>query len=233
MIDSSSTTITASTTSGRATSSGDYAFETRSTSKSLKRGLDVSVVVFALIVFLPLILTIVALLVLTQGRPILFRHHRVGRGGKVFPCFKFRTMAVQGDDILRRHLATNAEARSEWDETRKLKNDPRITPLGHILRKSSIDELPQFMNILRGEMSLVGPRPIVDDEIKYYGPHIQHYYRVRPGLTGAWQIAGRNDVSYSTRVQLDSDYVANWSFGRDLSILVKTVPAVLRSKGSY
>lgn len=201
--------------------------------RGVKRGLDVSMVLVASLVLLPLLLTIALVLLVSQGRPLFYRHKRVGKDGKTFLCFKFRTMAVNADDILRRHLATNPEARAEWEQTRKLQKDPRVTLLGRALRKSSVDELPQFVNVLKGEMSLVGPRPIVQDEVKYYGAQIQHYYKVRPGLTGPWQIGGRNDVSYGRRVQLDAEYVTNWSLLGDLSIIVRTVPAVLRAKGCY
>lgn len=207
--------------------------EPRSTADAAKRIFDLGAVSIAIIFLLPLLLSVALLVWLVQGRPILIGHRRLGKGGRLFPCFKFRSMRVDGDEILRRHLAENEEARAEWESSRKLKNDPRITPLGHVLRKSSVDELPQLVNILRGEMSLVGPRPIVPDEVKYYGHHIQHYYSVRPGLTGSWQVGGRNDVSYVERVQLDADYVAKWSFGLDLLILAKTLPAVVRSKGTY
>ncbi len=201
--------------------------------RALKRSLDVGVVVIALALFLPLIMTLIGVMMLAQGRPIIYRHSRIGRDGARFDCFKFRTMATNGDAILRAHLAADAAARQEWDSTRKLKNDPRVTAIGRVLRKSSADELPQLFNVLRGEMSLVGPRPIVQDEVFHYGTQINHYHRVRPGLTGAWQISGRSDTSYAERVQLDTDYVANQTFVGDVLILLRTVPAVLRSRGSY
>lgn len=202
-------------------------------SDGLKRGFDIGAVAIALLIFLPLIVTLIALLMLAQGRPVIYRHSRMGRGGKPFHCFKFRTMATDGDHLLRAHLAADPIARLEWEATRKLKNDPRVTPLGHMLRKTSADELPQLLNVLRGEMSLVGPRPIVDDEAAFYGPYIDHYHRVKPGLTGAWQISGRSDTSYAERVQLDAEYAITRSFGGDLKILMRTVPAVLRARGSY
>ena len=142
-------------------------------------------------------------------------------------------MVVDADAMLQRHLAANPNARREWEATHKLKDDPRITALGKVLRKSSVDELPQFFNVLRGEMSLVGPRPIVASEAVHYGNHIAHYYAVRPGITGAWQVSGRSDLSYQQRVALDCKYVAGRSFGSDLSILIRTIPAVLVTKGSY
>lgn len=202
-------------------------------SEGLKRSFDIGAVAVALLLFLPLIVTLIALLMLAQGRPVIYRHSRMGRGGKPFHCFKFRTMAIDGDDLLRRHLAADPVARMEWEATRKLKDDPRITPLGRVLRKTSADELPQLLNVLRGEMSLVGPRPIVHAEAAFYGPYIDHYHRVKPGLTGAWQISGRSDTSYAERVQLDAQYAVTRSFGGDLKILMRTVPAVLRARGSY
>lgn len=198
-----------------------------------KRSFDIGAVTIALLFFLPLILTLVALLMLSQGRPVIYRHSRMGRGGKAFHCFKFRTMAIDGDELLRIHLSADPAARQEWEATRKLKDDPRVTPIGRVLRKTSADELPQLLNVLRGDMSLVGPRPIVHAEVPYYGQYIDHYHRVKPGLTGAWQISGRSDTSYAERVQLDAEYAATRSFGGDLKILMRTVPAVLRARGSY
>lgn len=198
-----------------------------------KRGLDLSLVLSALLVFLPVILALVAVLALAQGRPIFIRHHRVGRGGSLFPCLKFRTMVVNGDEVLKTHLLADEGAAVEWEATRKLKRDPRVTRIGRILRKTSVDELPQLVNVLRGDMSLVGPRPIVLDETRHYGARLPLYHSVRPGLTGLWQVSGRSDVSYEHRVSLDSDYVSRWSLARDIWILARTVPAVLASRGSY
>ena len=200
---------------------------------TLKRGIDVAVALFVLLVAAPLILMVSACLLLAQGRPILIRHRRLGRGGRSFSCFKFRTMVVDGDDVLRRHLAENPAARVEWQVARKLKADPRVTAIGQVLRKSSIDELPQVLNILFGEMSLVGPRPIVEAETHHYGPHIHRYYQVRPGLTGLWQVSGRSDVSFPRRVQMDLAYVESRSLRKDMAIIARTIPAILRARGSY
>jgi exopolysaccharide production protein ExoY len=142
-------------------------------------------------------------------------------------------MSINGDEILRAHLHTNPDARMEWEATRKLKKDPRVTPVGVVLRKLSLDELPQLYNILVGDMSIVGPRPVVQDELKNYGTSASFYLRSRPGLTGLWQVSGRNDVSYETRVAFDRQYVENWSLMRDMVIIVRTVPAVCLSRGSY
>ncbi len=202
-------------------------------STALKRSFDMSAVLAALILFMPLLITLILVLLVVQGRPVIYRHKRIGRGGATFHCFKFRTMASNGDEILAQHLARDPAARREWEATRKLRDDPRVTPIGRLLRKSSVDELPQLFNVLRGEMSLVGPRPIVSDEVRFYGANIKHYNKVKPGLTGAWQISGRSDTSYAERVQLDTDYAATQTFTGDLLILARTVPAVLRARGSY
>ncbi len=197
-----------------------------------KRSFDVATALGILLVFLP-VLAIIGLALLVQGRPLLIRHKRIGRGGELFPCLKFRTMVVNGDEVLQRHLASDLAARAEWLSSQKLKDDPRVTALGRVLRKSSLDELPQLLNVLRGEMSLVGPRPIVPAEAVHYGVHIEKYHAVRPGLTGAWQVSGRSDVSYNQRVSLDCHYVETRNFRRDVGIMLMTIPAVLKSKGSY
>ncbi|WP_246725335.1 sugar transferase [Beijerinckia sp. L45] len=206
--------------------------KTQQTGDTAKRGLDVCVVLAALLLLSPLIVFMALSLLVLQGRPIFIKHRRVGRGGKPFLCFKFRTMVVNGDQVLARHIAKNDDARVEWEMTRKIKNDPRVTPLGQVLRKTSVDELPQLFNILRGDMSLVGPRPIVRDEVVHYGTSIEHYYKVRPGLTGIWQISGRSDLSYKSRVSMDVEYVENRNLTRDLIIIAKTIPAVLAARGS-
>ena len=158
---------------------------------------------------------------------------RIGRGGRVFPCLKFRTMVQNGERVLAAYLAANPEANAEWIATRKLKNDPRVTRVGAVLRKLSLDELPQIINILQGDMSLVGPRPVVRDELEIYGSAAVYYLKSRPGLTGLWQVSGRNDVSYDTRVAFDRHYVENWSLFEDIRIIIKTVPAVWMSRGCY
>lgn len=168
-----------------------------------------------------------------DGGRIFYGHRRIGQGGNEFHCLKFRTMVPNGDEVLRAHLRSDPRANAEWRETRKLKDDPRVTPLGKVLRKLSIDELPQLINIIRGDMSLVGPRPVIVDELEYYGQDLHCYLAVRPGLTGLWQISGRNDVSYADRVAYDRQYFESWSFFRDLWIILLTVPAILSSRGSY
>jgi exopolysaccharide production protein ExoY len=198
-----------------------------------KRLFDLVLAVLLLVLVGTLVVAVAAMILALDGRPIMIRHFRVGRGGTPFACLKFRTMVPNADQALEEHLRANPAARPEWSESRKLKNDPRVTRLGKVLRKSSLDELPQVINVFKGEMSFVGPRPIVRDEVSQYGAHIADYYRARPGLTGPWQVSGRNDVTYGNRVLLDSDYVQNWSFARDILILLKTVPAVITTRGVY
>lgn len=198
-----------------------------------KRAFDILVSGMALIFLAPLILTLIAALLILQGRPIFIGHSRIGKGDKMFPCFKFRSMVVNADAVLAEKLNDNPALKLEWDTTRKLKSDPRVTAIGKILRKSSVDELPQLWNIFRGDMSLVGPRPIVRSEAMLYGANFADYLAVRPGLTGLWQVSGRNDISFQQRVNLDADYVQNWSFKRDMVIIYKTIPAVLAAAGCY
>jgi undecaprenyl-phosphate galactose phosphotransferase len=186
----------------------------------------------ALIILLaPLMLTL-AVMVRAEGGPALYRHRRIGAGGRTFECIKFRSMCVDAEVVLRRLLASNAQAAEEWAATRKLSNDPRITWVGRFLRRSSLDELPQLFNVLRGEMSLVGPRPIVRDEVVRYGREIEYYYAARPGLTGLWQVSGRSDTSYAERVRLDVWYARNWTLWHDLAILFRTIPAVFLRRGA-
>ena len=175
---------------------------------------------------------LVALCVLLDGGPVFFAHPRIGRNGKSFRCYKFRTMVTDADRVLESVLKENPAAAAEWAGTHKLKNDVRITPIGRFLRASSMDELPQLFNVIRQDMSLVGPRPIVSQEVEKYGDQIGSYYTAKPGLTGMWQISGRSDTTYAQRVALDTWYVNNWSFRLDIEILLKTVPAVFRRSGA-
>jgi Undecaprenyl-phosphate galactose phosphotransferase WbaP len=197
------------------------------------RTLDVFVAGVALLFFAPLMLLVGVLVKLDSPGPVLFRHKRIGKDGRQFYCVKFRSMASDSDERLRRLLDSDAEAREEWEATHKLKNDPRITRLGAFLRKSSLDELPQLWNILANQMALVGPRPIVSSEVVHYGDHFAEYCAVKPGLTGLWQVSGRNDTSYAERVALDVRYVRDRSVFFDLRILAATMPAVLLRRGSY
>jgi exopolysaccharide production protein ExoY len=199
----------------------------------LKRGFDILAAIAAILLLLPLAVLLALAIKACDRGPVLYRHRRIGLNGATFECLKLRTMVVDADLALQRHLAADSEAAREWAECHKLKRDPRITPLGFALRKTSADELPQLFNVLKGDMSLVGPRPIVAAEVPKYGSCIDHYLRVRPGLTGPWQVSGRNDVDYATRIGLDRAYVENWSFWRDLVIVAKTARVVLSARGSY
>lgn len=186
----------------------------------------------ALLFFLPFFVIVAGLILIKDGRPIFFGHERVGKDGKVFKCLKFRTMVRDADKRIAHILATDPSAALEWRETQKLENDPRIHCAGRFLRKTSLDELPQFINVLRGEMSVVGPRPIVADEAKQYGEYYSDYLSVRPGVTGLWQVSGRSDTSYSDRVALDVEYVSNHNMLQDVAIIAKTVSVVLSCNGA-
>jgi exopolysaccharide production protein ExoY len=192
-----------------------------------KRLMDVALAALALILAAPVMAATALLVRITMGGPVVFAHRRVGRGGETFDCYKFRTMVRDADEVLASHLAADPAAAEEWRTTRKLRNDPRVTPVGRALRKSSLDELPQLFNVLRGEMSCVGPRPIVSDELTRYGADAVAYLSVRPGVTGAWQVGGRSSLSYDARVALDRAYVHDWSLWRDVVIILRTVPALL------
>jgi len=199
----------------------------------LKQLFDIATTLLGGILAIPLLLIIALLIRFDSPGPVVFAHRRTGKHGAQFSCYKFRTMVCNAQEALNQYLADNAAAKAEWEQEFKLKNDPRVTRIGKFLRKTSLDELPQLFNVLKGEMSLVGPRPIVEDEIAKYGEYIQDYYLVRPGLTGLWQVSGRNDVEYDGRVQMDSWYVRNWSLSLDIVMLLKTVKIVLQGKGAY
>lgn len=194
-----------------------------------KRAFDIVIASAALVLLAPLLLALAGAIKLLNGGDIIYRHRRIGFSGKYFSCFKFRTMVPNGDDVLRRHLETNPAAADEWRRTRKLTKDPRITLLGYFLRKTSLDELPQLINILRGEMSCVGPRPIVAEELHFYGEHAVDYFRARPGITGLWQVSGRSLATYEERVNYDLQYVRDWTLAADFIILARTIPAVLNT----
>ena len=204
---------------------------TRPLPRAAKIALDLLLATICLIVLSPLFL-LIGLAIKMDGGPVFYCHSRIGAQGRVFQCLKFRSMVIDADRVLQHLLETNQQAASEWAATQKLRDDPRITWVGNLLRKSSLDELPQLLNVLRLEMSLVGPRPIVASEIEKYGENIAFYYDTRPGLTGLWQVSGRSETSYERRVQLDTWYVRNWSIRHDLVILAKTVPAVLKRRGA-
>jgi len=197
------------------------------------RAFDITVALLAILVFLPFLVLAAIAIKLSAPGPVLFVQRRVGCDGKLFPCLKFRSMVVNSQEVLNAVLESSPEARLEWERDQKLRSDPRITPIGAILRKSSLDELPQLFNILVGHMSIVGPRPIIEAEIRRYGPRFNAYCSVRPGLTGLWQVSGRNEVSYEARVRLDALYALRKSMFYDLSICLRTIPAVLASRGVY
>ena len=200
----------------------------------IKRTFDLIVSILLLPLLLPIITIFGILIKLDSPGPAMYRHTRVGRGGRSFAVYKFRSMYRDSQARLERILAADPDAKQEWETYFKLKNDPRVTKMGSFLRKTSLDELPQIFNVLRGQMSLVGPRPVIQEEItKYYRGHAEYYHLVRPGITGMWQVSGRNDVDYDVRVRLDSWYVLNWSLWLDILLLFKTVGVVAKREGAY
>ncbi len=200
--------------------------------RMLKRAFDVVMSAFLLVLLSPFF-CLISLAVRRDGGRAIFGHERIGRGGKKFACWKFRTMVTNADAVLADLLARDAKAREMWEREFKLKDDVRVTPVGRLLRETSLDELPQLWNVLRGDMSLVGPRPIVEAELQKYGEFKSRYLSATPGMTGLWQISGRNDVDYETRVNLDTAYISNWSLTEDFRILIRTFSVVLRRVGAY
>lgn len=200
---------------------------------AIKRCADASIALLGIVILAPLMLVIGILIWRGDGASALFRQIRVGRGGRHFACWKFRSMVIDAETTLAQHLASRPEAAREWAETQKLTDDPRVTRLGDFLRKSSLDELPQLFNVLVGDMSLVGPRPIVPAECGRYGDDLKFYLAARPGITGLWQVSGRSDCSYPERVALDVHYTRNWRLWTDVLIFFRTIPAVLMRRGSF
>lgn len=196
------------------------------------RTLDIVIALLALALFLPLLVA-VSLVLATQDGPILFAHRRIGLGGSHFHCYKFRSMVADAEERLARLLRDDPAACEEWRKSHKLRDDPRVTGFGRFLRRSSLDELPQLINVLRGEMSIVGPRPIVESEIAKYGRRFHTYCSVKPGITGIWQVSGRSDVEYRTRVAMDCLYARSARPALYLWLVIATVPAVLMRRGSY
>jgi lipopolysaccharide/colanic/teichoic acid biosynthesis glycosyltransferase len=205
----------------------------RDVSGAAMRVFDFTVALCALVLTSPFLVMIGLLVWMLDGGPPIYSQSRIGRDGRHFRCLKFRTMSVDADARLASLLASDEAARREWQTDYKLRFDPRVTRLGRFLRKTSLDETPQLVNILRGEMSLVGPRPIVDAEISRYGRRFSAYCAQRPGITGLWQVSGRNDVSYRRRVALDTAYASRKSIALDMRILAATIPAVILRRGSY
>lgn len=201
--------------------------------KIIKYIFDMVLTIVGTICISPVLICIAIWIYKDSPGPIIFKHMRIGKDGKEFPCYKFRSMCVDAKEKLEELLKNDPQARAEWERDFKLKHDPRITKSGAFLRKTSLDELPQIFNVLKGEMSLVGPRPIIKDEMERYGNHIDDYLMVKPGIAGIWQCSGRSDVSYQERVQMDSWYVRNWSVWLDIMILWQTLKAVFAKKGAY
>ncbi len=175
---------------------------------------------------------VITLLIRLDGGPAFYSQRRVGRGGRSFNCLKFRSMVADADELLKDVLARDPVARAEWENYQKLARDPRVTPIGKLIRATSLDELPQLINVWRGEMSVVGPRPIMTDQIALYGEHFGDYCALRPGITGLWQIAGRNNCTFAERVRLDMEYARTRSVLRDIQIIFLTIPAVLAGEGA-
>lgn len=199
----------------------------------VKRAMDVLFATIGLVFLLPLFVAIALVIKVQDGGPVLFCHRRRGYRGRHFMVFKFRTMRPNASEELERLLAQNSQARADWHQYRKLRRDPRMTPFGYFLRRSSLDELPQLVNVLLGTMSLVGPRPIMDEEHARFGAMGVIYDAAKPGITGLWQVSGRNDTDFPTRIRLDTEYIRQWSLRQDLLILCRTLPVVLLAKGAY
>jgi len=199
----------------------------------IKRFIDIFVVIIGGIILLPALLVVALLVKLTSSGSVLYRHKRLGRDGKPFYALKFRSMASNANERLEKLLASNPALKKEWEENRKLKNDPRVTKLGKFLRRTSLDEFPQLINILKGEMSLVGPRPITEDEVEKYGENFDWIFSVRPGLTGLWQVSGRSEKDYAARVSYDTYYLQSWSVWLDLWVIYKTFGAIVYGRGAY
>jgi len=199
----------------------------------VKRVLDILLVILALPVLVPALLIVTLVVKLTSPGPAFFSHRRICRDGAFFSMWKFRTMCVDSSDVLEQYLSRHPGARSEWTRTHKLRHDPRITSVGLFLRRFSLDELPQVWNVLRGQMSLVGPRPIVAAEVEKYADSFDFYCRVKPGVTGLWQVSGRSELTYDERVALDRRYVTRWSLFFDLKILLRTFKSVVNRDGAY
>lgn len=197
----------------------------------LKRAFDLCAASFGIVLISPILLWI-AVRIRQAGSDVLFYHTRIGKNGKTFRCMKFRTMVPNAEKLLKELLENDPEARREWEEKTKISNDPRITPIGHFLRRTSLDELPQLFNVIKGDMSLVGPRPIIQDEVKKFGDRFEFYKNVRPGLTGLWQVSGRSNTNFDYRVHLDTWYVKNWSLWYDIAILFKTIHVVIKRDGA-
>ncbi|MGC2403224.1 MAG: sugar transferase [Acidobacteriaceae bacterium] len=198
-----------------------------------KRVFDIFLAVTLCPLLFPLLLALIALVRLSSKGPVFYRQRRVGQNGRSFYLYKFRTMFHDSDSLLATHLEDRPDARREWEQYYKLRVDPRVTCIGATLRRTSLDELPQIINVLAGQMSFVGPRPIVQEEMSRYGKALPFYTAAKPGVTGLWQVSGRGKLSYETRVCLDVEYVKTWSLLKDLRVLLKTGATVWRCEGAY
>lgn len=199
----------------------------------IKYSFDFICTLIGTVIISPLLLLIATWIYFDSPGPVIFKHIRIGKNGKAFGCYKFRTMCMNADKKLAELLANDTAAKVEWERDFKLKDDPRVTKVGKFLRKTSLDELPQIFNVLKGEMSLVGPRPVVEEELEKYGEYLDDYLMVRPGITGMWQVNGRSDTTYEERVHMDSWYVRNWSIWIDIMLLWRTVKSVIKCEGAY
>jgi exopolysaccharide production protein ExoY len=198
-----------------------------------KRIIDIVLASTGIVLLCPLLLLCFAACLLSSPGPALFGHRRIGFQGKYFRCLKFRTMVINGDECLRDHLSNDPQANAEWEATRKLRVDPRVTAIGALLRKTSLDEIPQLFNVLKGDMSIVGPRPVTEEELSRYSTSVGSYLACRPGITGLWQVSGRSGTSYRKRVAFDSYYARHWSIFLDAKIVIATIPALLDSDNAY
>lgn len=216
---------------------GDFGFVTVDSLRPIgltpKRVIDIVLALSGIVLLAPLLIICFVMTVLTSPGPALFRHKRVGFKGKHFDCLKFRTMVTDAPERLRKLLEADPMAAAEWAANRKLRYDPRVTAIGAMLRKSSLDELPQLFNVLKGDMSIVGPRPVTEEELAKYSSAIKAYYSCRPGITGLWQVSGRSTTTFSKRVACDSFYAQHWSIVLDAKIIVATIPAVCLSDSAY
>jgi len=203
----------------------------RAAEHALLRAIDVTVALTLLVLTLPMLVLLALAIWMQDGGFPIFAHRRIGRGGRSFPCLKFRSMVPDSSARLAHLLETDPAARAEWQRDHKLRVDPRVTTIGRVLRKTSLDEVPQLLNVVLGHMSLVGPRPIIESEVANYGRYFRHYCSVRPGITGLWQVSGRNDTTYRRRVVLDTVYSRSKSIRTDLFVLTRTIPAVVFARG--
>lgn len=205
----------------------------RKTYRLTKRVFDLILTICGGLFILPFMCIIAAFIYFDSPGPVIYKQKRIGQNGKEFDFYKFRSMVIDADKVIDEYLEKNPEAKREWQRNFKLKYDPRVTRIGRFIRKTSVDELPQLWNVIKGDMSLVGPRPLLPNEVKRYGAYIEDYILVPPGLTGVWQVSGRSDTTFEERVQMDSWYIHNWTIWIDIVYLAKTFLVIIKSKGAY